>query len=62
MIEKFNGLLYEYFEEIKDDLIQLDLELLSFKVEDNYLLNIEVEGSQDNIQIFKRFLNGTELI
>jgi hypothetical protein len=62
MVKEFIGLLYEHFNEIKDDLIQLDLKLLSFRVEDNYLLNIEVEGSKDNIKTFERFLNGTELI
>lgn len=62
MIESFNRLLYEHFDEIKDNLKQLDLNLLSFRVEDYYLLDIKVEGSQDNINIFKRFLNGTELI
>lgn len=62
MIKEFNGLLYEYFNEIKDDLIQLELKLLSFKVEDHYLLDIKVEGSEDNIKSFERFLNGTELI
>ena len=62
MIKEFNGLLYEHFNEIKDDLIQLDLNLLSFRVEDSYLLNIEVEGSTDNIKTFELFLNGTELI
>ena len=62
MIKEFNGLLYEYFNEIKDDMNQLDLNLLSFKVEDDYLLDIKVEGSDDNIKTFERFLNGTELI
>jgi hypothetical protein len=62
MIKEFNGLLYEYFTEIKDDLIQLDLKLLSFKVEDHYLLDIKVEGSEEDINTFERFLNGTELI
>jgi len=62
MIKEFNGLLYEYFNEIKDDMIQLELKLLSFKVEDSYLLDIKIEGSEDNIKTFERFLNGTELI
>jgi hypothetical protein len=62
MIKEFKGLLYEYFNEIKDDLIQLDLKMTSFKVEDSYLLDITVEGSKDNIKTFERFLNGTELI
>lgn len=62
MIKEFNGLLYEYFNEIKDDLIQLELKMVSFKVEDDYLLDIKVEGSEDNIKSFERFLNGTELI
>jgi hypothetical protein len=62
MIKEFNGLLYEYFNEIKDDLKQLELKMISFKVEDHYLLDITVEGSEDNIQTFERFLNGTELI
>ena len=62
MIKEFNGLLYEYFNEIKDDLIQLDLKLLSFKVEDSYLLDIKVQGSEEDIKTFERFLNGSELI
>ena len=62
MTESFNRLLYEHFDEIKDNLIELDLKLLSFRVEDDYLLDIKVEGSLDNINTFKRFLNGTELI
>lgn len=62
MIKEFNGLLYEYFNEIKDDLKQLELKMISFKVEDHYLLDIKVEGSEDNIKSFERFLNGTELI
>jgi len=62
MIKEFNGLLYEYFTEIKDDLKQLELKMISFKVEDHYLLDIKVEGSEDNIKTFERFLNGTELI
>lgn len=62
MIKEFNGLLYEYFNEIKDDMLQLDLNLLSFRVEDDYLLDIKVEGSDDNIKTFEQFLNGTELI
>ena len=62
MIKEFNGLLYEYFNEIKDDMKQLELKLLSFKVEDSYLLDIKIEGSEDNIKTFERFLNGTELI
>lgn len=62
MIKEFNGLLYEYFSEIKDDMNQLELKLLSFKVEDSYLLDIKIEGSEDNIKTFERFLNGTELI
>lgn len=62
MIKEFNGLLYEYFSEIKDDMNQLELKLLSFKVEDSYLLDIRIEGSEDNIKTFERFLNGTELI
>jgi hypothetical protein len=62
MIKEFKGLLYEYFNEIKDDLSQLDLKMTAFKVEDNYLLDITVQGSEDNIKTFERFLNGTELI
>lgn len=62
MIKEFNGLLYEYFSEIKDDMKQLNLKLLSFKVEDEYLLDIKVEGSDDDVKTFERFLNGTELI
>lgn len=62
MIKEFNGLLYEYFNEIKDDMKQLELKLLSFRVEDSYLLDIKIEGSEDNIKTFERFLNGTELI
>jgi hypothetical protein len=62
MIKEFNGLLYEYFTEIKDDLKQLELKMISFKVEDHYLLDIKIEGSEDNIKSFERFLNGTELI
>lgn len=62
MIKEFNGLLYEYFDEIKDDLIQLELKMISFKVENYYLLDITVEGSEDNIQRYERFLNGIELI
>ena len=62
MIKEFNGLLYEYFSEIKDDMKQLELNLLSFRVEDSYLLDITVEGSEDNINSFERFLNGTEFI
>jgi hypothetical protein len=62
MIKEFNGLLYEYFSEIKDDMKQLELNLLSFRVEDSYLLDIKIEGSEDNIKSFERFLNGTELI
>ena len=42
MIKEFNGLLYEYFSEIKDDLIQLNLKLLSFKVEDHHILDIKI--------------------
>jgi hypothetical protein len=62
MIKEFNGLLYEYFTEIKDDLKQLELKMISFKVEDHYLLDIKVEGSEEDIKTFERFLNGTELI
>jgi len=62
MIKEFNGLLYEYFSEIKDDMKQLELNLLSFRVEDSYLLDIKIEGSEDSIKSFERFLNGTELI
>jgi hypothetical protein len=62
MIKEFNGLLYEYFSEIKDDLIQLNLKLLSFKVEDHHILDIKIEGSEEDINTFERFLNGTELI
>lgn len=62
MIKEFNGLLYEYFNEIKDDMKILELNLLSFRVEDDYLLDIKVEGSDDNIKTFEQFLNGVELI
>jgi len=62
MTKEFKGLLYEYFNEIKDDLKQLELKMISFKVEDSYLLDITVEGSEDNINSFERFLNGTEFI
>lgn len=62
MIKEFNGLLYEYFSEIKDDIEQLEMKLLSFRVEDDYLLDIKVQGSEDDIKTFECFLNGTELI
>lgn len=58
MIKKFSGLLYECFNDITENLVKLDMKLVSFRAEDEYLLDITVQGSIDDIESFTNYLNG----
>ncbi len=58
MIKKFSGLMYECFNDITQNLIKLDMKLVSFRVEDERLLDITVQGSINDIDSFNSYLNG----